>query len=427
MRNLVVITALVLLTVVCSTSSAQVDALYVGGCDYLTCSDTCAVMSRSLYLTPDTLWYSWFTDQDTKMWRPNANEIALTVGNETMALFSNSIVGNNLLTLTPDSTQSDSLFTLGGIGSGYDLTFRPSGTVDWYVGVTGPSSRLRFDSTDQVLIQGSKFTSTGKLGFPGVGTCAAEDINMHLSGDTDTGVSLQVGEVRMCVGGVEGLRVNTAVSSVNRVEVTPAATGIGPTIGVAGDDTNINLNLTAKGTGSVKFTEKRSLNWGAGSMEVDGTECANQVAVELVSGGPKPQTIACNKDDLAVIRGSGTMPQDWDGGTVTFTLMLGQILASTDTFEMDFEGQCVGSGESYLPFVGTNEQPVTITLTEDDDSLSATTPAVTLNGSTCAAGDDFQWQGAVDSTGSTESAGPLETLVVVVEVIVGYQANVGSD
>ena len=40
-------------------------------------------------------------------------------------------------------------------------------------------------------------------------------------------------------------------SAVNHVGITNAATGNGPTLSATGDDTNIYLNITPKGTGKV--------------------------------------------------------------------------------------------------------------------------------------------------------------------------------
>jgi hypothetical protein len=51
----------------------------------------------------------------------------------------------------------------------------------------------------------------------------------------------------------ETLRVTPVASQVNRVEVTGAVTTASPAISVGGSDTNINLKLTPKGTGSVQF------------------------------------------------------------------------------------------------------------------------------------------------------------------------------
>lgn len=53
--------------------------------------------------------------------------------------------------------------------------------------------------------------------------------------------------------GNEQIKFATTASAVNEVTVTNAATGSGPTIAASGGDTNIDLNLTGKGTGTVKI------------------------------------------------------------------------------------------------------------------------------------------------------------------------------
>lgn len=47
------------------------------------------------------------------------------------------------------------------------------------------------------------------------------------------------------------LRLNKVTNAVNGVDITPAATGNGPIITAFGSDTNIDLNLTPKGTGGI--------------------------------------------------------------------------------------------------------------------------------------------------------------------------------
>lgn len=53
--------------------------------------------------------------------------------------------------------------------------------------------------------------------------------------------------------GAESLKVVPTASQVNHVEVTGAVTTASPAVSAAGSDTNINLKLTPKGTGSVQF------------------------------------------------------------------------------------------------------------------------------------------------------------------------------
>jgi hypothetical protein len=170
-------------------------------------------------------------------------------------------------------------------------------------------------------------------------------------------------------------------------------------------------------------TEVRSMYWGAGAMEVDGTHCVAPTAVAIHDTGPTPLTIACASNDAGTISGGTVMPDEWNASTVTFEISLAQISAGVTIFDMDFEGQCIGHGENYLTFGGTGEQQATVTLVADDDALQATTAAVTLNGTTCAGGDILFWQGAIDQSGTNTAVG---TEVVIVGVKMEYTINIGG-
>lgn len=83
--------------------------------------------------------------------------------------------------------------------------------------------------------------------------------NPILSGqgdDTNVGLTLSskgTGDVRIYAGDAAReilICVNTA-SAVNEVTVTPSATGVNPSLGATGDDTNIGLILLGKGTGAI--------------------------------------------------------------------------------------------------------------------------------------------------------------------------------
>lgn len=56
--------------------------------------------------------------------------------------------------------------------------------------------------------------------------------------------------------GAEVLAFTSVASAVNEVLITNAATGTGPVISTTGNDTNINLNLSSKGTGAVRLQTK---------------------------------------------------------------------------------------------------------------------------------------------------------------------------
>lgn len=68
-----------------------------------------------------------------------------------------------------------------------------------------------------------------------------------------------------------GLDIGTTASSVNNIRVTNAATGTGPTISAVGSDTNIDLNISAKGTGVIKLTSPAWFNGGLNTQSVTTT------------------------------------------------------------------------------------------------------------------------------------------------------------
>lgn len=163
--------------------------------------------------------------------------------------------------------------------------------------------------------------------------------------------------------------------------------------------------------------------WGAGAMEVDGTECAAATAVLLVASGPTPLTIACNDSDDGYIEGSTVMPDSWNGGVVTITMQVGQIAASTGGFDVDFEVTCVSTGDDFVAFADANLVAADVTLVADDDAIQVTTGDITVNGTTCAGGDYLAWRGDVDAGGTATSS---ETLVVIVGVLMEYTSTIGD-
>jgi hypothetical protein len=87
--------------------------------------------------------------------------------------------------------------------------------------------------------------AAGSVGSPG----------LYVVGNATTGLYQATSNtLSVTAGGVEVERWNTVASGVNYLNMTAAATGNGPIIAVAGSDTNIDLNINAKGTGSIRHT-----------------------------------------------------------------------------------------------------------------------------------------------------------------------------
>lgn len=171
---------------------------------------------------------------------------------------------------------------------------------------------------------------------------------------------------------------------------------------------------------SLITTEVRSMWFGAAGLSVDGTHCVTPAEV-TINSGPKLFTIICADNDAATIYGSTTMPDSWDGGTLTFEQVYIQTAADTGPLNGDIAAQCRGNGETPSSTWGTeiaiDDAAVVGSNANDHTTSAAVTPA-----GTCAAGDTLYWRYQLDATGTTTAAATLNTLGFKME----YASNVGD-
>lgn len=95
-------------------------------------------------------------------------------------------------------------------------------------------------------------------------------------------------------GGADSAIVNVNDSYVNQVSITGAATSNGPVIGTAGTDTNIDLNISPKGTGNTVFT--------SGNVGIGGTQPVVPLqvgAATFVGAGDDPGVSSSHMVDIA--------------------------------------------------------------------------------------------------------------------------------
>ena len=72
---------------------------------------------------------------------------------------------------------------------------------------------------------------------------------------TPTINSPTIGTLINDANGAEIIKLTATASAANEITIANAATSAGPTISSSGTDTNVDLNLTAKGTGAVKISK----------------------------------------------------------------------------------------------------------------------------------------------------------------------------
>jgi hypothetical protein len=132
--------------------------------------------------------------------------------------------------------------------------------LDTIVGAVNATSDLIADANQNELVD---FTATGSaVNHVGITNAATGDgPTIEAKGD-DSNVDLNVkpkgtGAILIKDGdGNELVKTSRTASAVNEITVANAATGNGPTLSATGDDTNIDLNITPKGTGDSVFSNK---------------------------------------------------------------------------------------------------------------------------------------------------------------------------
>lgn len=150
--------------------------------------------------------------------------VALVVKNANSAQVYPSVTNSNLL--------------LSGNGTGY-ISFQTATLSFEQLRITNTSSAVNY-----VQVTGAATTVAPQITAQGSDT----NIAMVLSSKGTSDIQLRTNNT----GQIQFQVLHTA-SAVNRPTATGSIAGAAPVIGVAGSDTNIDLALTPKGTGRVKF------------------------------------------------------------------------------------------------------------------------------------------------------------------------------
>lgn len=148
---------------------------------------------------------------------------------------------------------------------------------------------------------------------------------------------------------------------------------------------------------------------GAGALDGDGTNCPARPTAVTINSGPKLPTFICADSSSSILYGSFRLPDDWDGGTLTFQHVYIQTAADTNAVNGDVSAQCRGNGETVSSTWGTaiaiDDAAVTGSNANDMTTSAAVTPA-----GTCAAGDMVYFRYVLDATGTTTATATLHHL-----------------
>jgi len=235
--------------------------------------------------------------------------------------------------------RSDLNSVLEAINTSNSGTSRPSsavaGTV-WLDTTNATNPTLKFyDGTDDISLAQFDYSANTVNWLDSTVTA---DFNLVDDTTPQLGGMLDVNGNAIGNGTEELIKFSETASAVNELTVTNSATGNAPEISATGDDTNIDLKLTPKGTGKLVLdglnfptadgtTDQVLKTDGSGNLSFSSVSgYADSDALSLFNASGSAPVYACrawvnfNGEGTVAIRDSGNVSSITDNGTGDYTI-----------------------------------------------------------------------------------------------------------
>ena len=187
--------------------------------------------------------------------------------------------------------------------------------------ITGQTAETSLDtSNDTILIHDADAGSLKKTTLASISsalggiTDVVADTSPQLGGNLDTNSHNILIDDAHFIGdenGNEQIIFQTTASAVNQIDVTNAATGNAPEISATGDDTNISLKLTPKGSGQVLLDGNVGVE--SGTIDLKNSGSRSKINFYCESGNAHAQTLQAAPHSEAA---SNTLTLPSTGGDV---------------------------------------------------------------------------------------------------------------
>jgi hypothetical protein len=263
-----------------------------------------------------------------------AQTTALTMDNAAISNARNAVIkltgtitGNQVVTV-PNGIEKTYIIANGTTGA-FTVEFKTAGGTGVTFGTTDKSTKILF-------VDGTNVVDTGTVSLTGVQTLTNKTLTSP--------IIAQINDTN----GNEELKFTATSSAVNEITITNAATGNRPNIAVTGDDTNIGLSVSTKGTGLVLFndgaynadatlTDGATITWDVGSSPVAKVTLGDNRTLSAPTNSAAGQFIS-----IAVIQdGTGSRTLTWNSA-YEFTGDVAPTLTTTankaDIFVFKYNG-----------------------------------------------------------------------------------------
>lgn len=314
-----------------------------------------------------------------------------------MIEFTGTITGNQIVTV-PLDTQTF-YFLRNSTTGAYTVQFKYT---------SGSGSTVTFATTNKgdkiVFAAANDGTNPDIKEIPFIGA-VVDDTTPQLGGQLDVNGNA-IGD-----GTLELLKFTETGSAVNEITVANAATGNGPTISSTGDDTNVDLNIDPKGTGTlksgssaVKIAGKETIWVPAVAMYPNTTNGAAALAqVELTAGQPELKCLDFDASTDEFAQFAVAFPKSWNEGTVTFQAFFTSAGTNTGNAIFTLAGVAVSDNDAIDAAFGTAGSVTKAhSGTANDLDVSSESSAITIAG-TPAAGDEVFFQVSRDADNGSDT------------------------
>ena len=276
-----------------------------------------------------------------------------------------------------------------------------------------------------------------------------------LGDDTDIGIYLEPkGAGRIGLGGdlnMDNRKIvdtyfktlldfSATINAVNYLKVINSITGVAAELQALGSDTNIDLQLTPKGSGKLQIpaavvnlpsggnitvnaaNPKQTIVLGAGGWPSTTAGCAALAKSELATNKQNLQTFDFDKDTVEYLEFTGVLPDNYDGGTLTARFYWLHP-ATTVNFKVAWaiQGRAYADDDALDQAWGSAVQVNDIGGTTSDLYVTAESAAITLAG-TPAGGQLVQFRLQRVATDATNDTLAVDAKLLCTKIEYGVSA-----
>jgi hypothetical protein len=175
---------------------------------------------------------------------------------------------------------------------------------------TGVTFGTTDKSTKILFTDGTNVIDTGTVSLTGVQTLTNKTLTAP-----------KIGTSILDTNGNELFLLTATASAVNEITLANAATGNSPVLSATGDDSNIGITLTPKGTGEVVIAAG-NLNYGSTAVTATGAEL-NYSDLATLGTTAASKVFTADANNLTTVSGAVANVEDTltDGATITWDVI----------------------------------------------------------------------------------------------------------